>query len=100
MRRTLILSTVIALVVSACASSPSIWGVAPTPTPNNGLNVNPPPFDPFTVNDSLTIFPTSTIPPEIATELAYTPTSTPVEMPPLVAPTYTPSLDTAPYLYY
>ncbi len=99
MQRILIILTTIALTVSACSSSPSIWGVAQTPTPNL-LDANPPPFDPFTVNDSPIIFPTSTIPPEIATELAYTPTSTPVEMPPLMEPTYTPSLDTAPYLYY
>jgi LasA protease len=98
MRRILIIPTIIALIVSACSSSPSIWGVAQTPTPN--LVGNPPALDPFTVNDSPIIFPTSTIPPEIATELAYTPTSTPVEMPPLTEPTYTPSLDTAPYLYY
>jgi LasA protease len=100
MRPLLLISLVISLTVSACASSPSLWGVAQTPTPNSPLDVNPVAVDPFTVNDSLTIFPTSTIPPEIATELASTPTSTPVDMPPLINPTFTPALDTAPYLYY
>jgi len=99
MQRIFIVLLAISLIFTACSPSPSIWGVAETPTPN--LLIPDPPFlDPFVVNDSQIIFPTSTIPPEIATELAYTPTSTPVDMPPLIAPTYTPSLDTAPYLYY
>ncbi len=99
MQRILIVLIVFSLTISACASSPSIWGVPETPTANS-TNPAPPPFDPFVVNDSQIVFPTSTIPPEIATELAYTPTVTPVDMPPLINPTYTPALDTAPFLYY
>ncbi|MFN8413642.1 MAG: peptidoglycan DD-metalloendopeptidase family protein [Anaerolineales bacterium] len=99
MQRIIITVVIIALTISACASpSASIWGVAETPTPSSNLVA--PPVDPFTVQDSAIVFPTSTIPPAIATELAYTPTVTPVDMPPLVVPTYTPSLDTAPFLYY
>jgi murein DD-endopeptidase MepM/ murein hydrolase activator NlpD len=100
MQRILIILSIFALTISACASSPSIWGVPETPTPNGEIPYPPPPYDPFTVNDSQIIFPTSTTPPEIATQLAYTPTSTPVEMPPLAQATATPSLDTAPFLYY
>jgi len=99
MQRILIVLIVFSLTIPACASSPSIWGVPETPTPNS-TNPVPPPFDPFVVNDSQIIFPTSTIPPEIATQLAYTATVTPVDMPPLINPTYTPALDTAPFLYY
>jgi LasA protease len=99
MKRVLIILTLITFGASACGSTPSIWGVPDTPTPSTS-NPSPPPYDPFTVNDSQIIFPTSTIPPAIATELAYTPTATPLNMPPLVEPTFTPSLDTAPFLYY
>lgn len=99
MQRIFIIIAIIALTISACASpSSSIWGVPETPTPS--VNQYPPPIDPFTVQDSAIIFPTSTIPPAIATQLAYTPTVTPVNMPPLIVPTYTPALDTAPFLYY
>jgi murein DD-endopeptidase MepM/ murein hydrolase activator NlpD len=99
MQRIFIVLLFFALTSAACSPTPSIWGVAETPTPNQ-LIPDPPVFDPFLVNDSQIIFPTSTMPPEVATQQAYTPTSTPVDMPPLIAPTYTPSLDTAPYLYY
>ena len=99
MRRILIVLIICWLTISACASTPPIWGVQETPTPNSP-ELAPPPFDPFVVNDSQIIFPTSTIPPEIATQLASTPTVTPVDMPPLINPTYTPALDSAPFLYY
>jgi LasA protease len=86
--------------ISACLSpSPSIWGVPETPTPSF-VDANPPLFDPFVVSDDPDIFPTSTTVPAIATQMAYTPTVTPVDMPPLINPTFTPALDTAPYLYY
>ena len=99
MQRILIVFLAISLIISGCAPSPSIWGVPETPTPSS-LDAYPPPFDPFVVHDSAIIFPTSTIPPAIATQQSYTATVTPVDMPPLIEPTYTPSLDTAPYLYY
>src|SRR3990172_5602105 len=99
MRQIPVILIVMSLSVSACGSSPSIWGIPETPTPRLP-DPFPPLYDPFAINDSQIIFPTSTIPPAIATELAYTPTVTPVDMPPLIDPTYTASLDTAPYLYY
>lgn len=95
----IIILLVITLTVTACTSSPSIWGVPETPTPNWSIQ-SLPLLDPFAINDSQIVFPTSTIPPAIATELAITPSPTPVNMPPLIDPTYTPSLDSAPYLYY
>src|SRR5262249_50827420 len=94
-----ILLAVIFLITSCASPSTSIWGVAETPTPSF-VDANPPLFDPFVVSDDPHIFPTSTTAPAIATQLAYTPTVTPVDMPPLVNPTFTPALDSAPYLYY
>src|SRR5690242_1215014 len=91
---------VVIFSITACLSpSPSIWGVPETPTPSF-LDASPSPFDPFVVSDDPGIFPTSTTVPAIATQQAYTPTATPVDMPPLINPTFTPALDTAPYLYY
>jgi murein DD-endopeptidase MepM/ murein hydrolase activator NlpD len=99
MQRTIIFLVITGLTLSACSSpSASIWGVPETPTPAN--NSYPHPLDPFAVSDSPNIFPTSTLPPAIETELAATPTVTPVDMPPLINPTYTPALDSAPFLYY
>jgi LasA protease len=95
-----IILLVVIFLMSACLSpSSSIWGVPKTPTPSF-VDANPPLFDPFVISDDPDIFPTSTIAPAIATQMAYTPTVTPVDMPPLVNPTFTPALDTAPYLYY
>jgi LasA protease len=95
-----IILLVVIFLMSACLSpSRSIWGVPKTPTPSF-VDANPPLFDPFVISDDPDIFPTSTIAPAIATQMAYTPTVTPVDMPPLVNPTFTPALDTAPYLYY
>lgn len=101
MQRTIaIIVLVISISIAACAApSASIWGIPETPTPSF-VDVNPLPFDPFVVSDNPNIFPTSTTAPSIATQLAFTPTVTPVDMPPLVNPTFTPALDTAPYLYY
>jgi LasA protease len=95
-----IILLVVIFTMSACLSpSRSIWGVPKTPTPSF-VDANPPLFDPFVISDDPDIFPTSTIAPAIATQMAYTPTVTPVDMPPLINPTFTPALDTAPYLYY
>jgi LasA protease len=91
----------LSLTVSACASTPSIWGVPPTPTANAATQ-DPALFDPFAVQDIPIIFPTSTTPPSIATEAgkATTPTPTPDGKNPIVQPTYTASIDAAPFLYY
>ena len=101
MYRTLSFLAVISLTLSACGSSPSIWGVPPTPTANI-INPYPALFDPFAVQDDYIIFPTSTISPQIQTEMFYTPTAaaTPNGADPVIVPTYTPSYDSAPFLYY
>jgi len=92
----------LSMAVSSCtAASPSIWGIQPTPTPDLS-NPDPPPIDPFAVQDDPFIFPTSTTAPFIATETSYTPTpfSTPDGSSPIIEPTYTASVDAAPFLYY
>ncbi len=92
----------ISLALTACsAPSPSIWGVPLTPTADL-LNPYPPPIDPFAIQDDPVIFPTSTTPPSIETETSYTPTpfSTPNGSSPTIEPTYTASVDSAPFLYY
>ncbi len=97
--------TALSLTLSACASSPSIWGIQPTPT-TDGLTLDatqtPPPFDPFAVQDDPIIFPTSTTPPSIATNasIALTPNPTTDSTAPTVEPSRTPIIDAAPYLYY
>jgi LasA protease len=92
---------ILSLTLSACASPPPIWGVPPTPTAD-GLTQGPPPFDPFAVQDNPIISFTSTTPPSIATQpaAATTQTPTPESVNPVIEPTYTPSTDTAHFLYY
>ncbi len=102
MYRTPAILIVLSLILSACApSSPSIWGVPQTPTPNISSSDSLP-IDPFALQDNQIIFPTSTIPPSIETENAYTPTPTitPNSSTPVIEPTYTLSYDAAPFLYY
>ncbi|MBK7317832.1 LysM peptidoglycan-binding domain-containing protein [Candidatus Villigracilis affinis] len=102
MYRPLAILIILSLILSACiSSSPSIWGVPQTPTPNT-LDQFSLPIDPFAVQDNPIIFPTSTIPPSIATENAYTPTLTitPNSSTPVIEPTYTLAYDAAPFLYY
>ena len=102
MYRILVLIVILSLLLSACASTPSIWGVAPTPTAGTATQ-EPPLFDPFAVQDDPIIFPTSTTPPSIATNAsseALTPISTPDGAKPVIQPTFTPSIDAAPFLYY
>ena len=100
---------VLSLSLSACAASPSIWGVPQTPTANGALIIppsqTPPPLDPFAVQDEPIIFPTSTTPPAIATNavIALTPQSTTSSIETINTPTPTLSIDTsdaAPFLYY
>ena len=99
MYRTFSILAAIALTLSACVPSPSIWGIPQTPTAEI-TNPNPPPFDPFAVQDDPIIFPTSTTSPQIETENAYTATPTPNGASPVISSTYTPSYDSAPFLYY
>jgi hypothetical protein len=101
MNRTFTLFIIFSLTLSACGTSPSIWGVPPTPTAEF-LNPIASLIDPFAVQDDPIIFPTSTTPPLIETEAAYTPTAeqTPDGASPIIVPTYTPSYDSAPFLYY
>ncbi|MBI3161935.1 MAG: M23 family metallopeptidase [Chloroflexi bacterium] len=101
MKRIFVIPIIFSLTISACGSTPSIWGIPQTPTPNlTTENPRPDPIDPFAVSDDPIIFPTSTIPPFIATELSYTSTPTPDGAAPIILPTYTLSYDGAPFLYY
>ena len=102
MHRIFALIVILSLTLSACASTPSIWGVLPTPTAGIATQ-EAPLFDPFAVQDDPIIFPTSTTPPSIATNAsseALTPISTPDGAKPVIQPTFTPSIDAAPFLYY
>jgi murein DD-endopeptidase MepM/ murein hydrolase activator NlpD len=98
--RTLVILIVLSLILSACAPSPSpLWGVPQTPTPNIS-DPSTQPLDPFAVQDNPIVFPTSTTPPLLETEAAYTPTPTPDGAKVTLEPTLTPSYDAAPFLYY
>ncbi|NOT03951.1 MAG: LysM peptidoglycan-binding domain-containing M23 family metallopeptidase [Anaerolineales bacterium] len=101
MHRIFALIVTLSLTLSACASTPPIWGVQPTPTAGIATQ-EPPLFDPFAVQDDPIIFPTSTTPPSIATNAseALTPIPTPDGAKPVIQPTFTPSIDAAPFLYY
>lgn len=104
MQRTFIVLLLIAITSSACVSSPSLWGVAPTPTPDQPIPTSPPVLDPFALVDDPIVFPTSTTPPSIATNsaLALTPNPTTENTPSaLLASTPTPDMsDKSPFLYY
>lgn len=80
------------MILSACGTSPSIWGTAGTPTPNSA-NPHPLPADPIPGQPKTVIPPTSTLP--APAEAAHTPT--PADPP---EPTYTPAYGSAPFLYY
>ncbi len=101
MHRIFALIVTLSLTLSACASTPPIWGVQPTPTAGIATQ-EPPLFDPFAVQDDPIIFPTSTTPPSIATNAseALTPIPKPDGAKPVIQPTFTPSIDAAPFLYY
>jgi LasA protease len=94
MHRIFVIIAIMSLTLSACGSSPSIWGVPQTPTPDLPIPV-PPLIDPFAIQDDPIIFPTSTPPSPGAME-----TPTPDGTTLVIEPTYTPSYDTAPFLYY
>ncbi|MFM8425027.1 MAG: LysM peptidoglycan-binding domain-containing protein, partial [Chloroflexota bacterium] len=101
MQRTLAVLITISMTISACGTSPSIWGVASTPTPYSSQTT--PLTDPFAGQGDPIIFPTSTTPPFIETENALTPAPQPAtekvtEQTPSV--TVAPLNDAAPFLYY
>jgi len=99
MYRTLIILTVLSLSISACASPPPpLWGTPQTPTPNHPEQL----IDPFAQHDSPIVFPTSTTPPSLQTEAAYTSAPAPTldANGAYIAPTLTPSYDAVPFLYY
>ncbi len=97
MHRIIVFLAIIPLTLSACGASPSIWGIAPTPTPNS-TTLATTLIDPFAVQDDPIIFPTSTPPSANTTTTPNTPT--PDGAAPIIMPTYTPSTDAAPFLYY
>lgn len=99
MRRTFAIITAFSLTISACGTSPSIWGIQSTPTAD-ASNVEAPLFDPFLIQDSPIIFPTSTIPPFIETQSAYTPTPQAPESSSDEPVAVQPASETAPFLYY
>lgn len=101
MQRILAVTIAVSLTISACGTSPSIWGVASTPTPY--ATQTTPQADPFAGQSDPIIFPTSTIPPFIETNNAVTPEPSPTNNPKTPeAPTQTPAPlnDAAPFLYY
>ena len=97
MHRIFALIVILSLTLSACASTPSIWGVPPTPTAGIATQ-EAPLFDPFAVQDDPIIFPTSTPPALLVADNTNTPT--PDGAAPVIEPTYTASAEAAPYLYY
>lgn len=91
----------VSLTISACETSPSLWGVPYTPTPYNSQAA--PPADPFAGAADPIIFPTSTLPPFIATGDALTPETATTQSSttnPQITVTPPPLNDAAPFLYY
>lgn len=100
MPRILAIFIVITLTLAACSTSPSIWGVAYTPTPSFAMEATPLPYDPIAVQNDPIIFPTSTTPPFLVTESAAEQTP-PTIVPAEVEATSTQIVnDAAPFLYY
>ncbi len=97
MPRAFILTIIFSLTLSACGHS-SVWGIAPTPTPQSNIPQTPL-TDPLAGANDPIIFPTSTTPPQFETQAAYTPTPQIISFE--ITPTHTPALnDAAPFLYY
>ena len=90
----------ISMMIAACGTTPSLWGVVPTPT--LPVPQAAPPTDPFAGSGDPIIFPTSTIPPFIETQSAITPSPQPTEKVTSKTPSVTPApvTDDAPLLYY
>jgi len=97
MNRTFVIFVLLALTLSACGSSPSLWGIPLTPTPDS-TNPVAPLFDPFAVQDDPINISTSTPSPLVEAGASQVPP--PDDAYPLITPTYTPSYDSAPFLYY
>ncbi|HMZ08117.1 MAG TPA: LysM peptidoglycan-binding domain-containing M23 family metallopeptidase [Anaerolineales bacterium] len=102
MPRTIAILIILSLTISACGSSPSLWGVASTPTVAPSQST--PLTDPFAGQTDPIIFPTSTNPPFIETQAAATPQAVETESTPSVrieaTPSQAPLNDAAPFLYY
>lgn len=80
-------------ILSACGAPPSLWGVAPTPTPQEISQT--PRIDPFAIQDDPIHIATSTRPVlPLGTE-----TPTPDGTTPVIQPTFPPSVELAPFLY-
>lgn len=99
MPRFLAVLIVVSMTISACATSPSLWGVASTPT--SAASQATPQIDPFAGQTEPIIFPTSTVPPFIETQNAFTPEATQIaDETQEPTPTAPPLNDAAPFLYY
>jgi hypothetical protein len=97
-KRAIVLLYITSLILSACVSSPPIWGVVQTPTPPS-FNPLPLQTNPVAVSVDPSPTPGSTNLPGITTEDPPFLTPTPPAGP-FSEPTYTPTFDTAPVLYY
>ncbi len=103
MQRLLIVALITVIVTSGCGQTPSLWGVAQTPTPP-GIESAAHLVDPFNMQDHPSLFPTATAAAAVPViEIPITPTlaiPTPNGINPVFAATLTPSYDTPPFLYY
>ncbi len=99
MHRAFVIIDILSLTLSACGSTPSIWGILPTPTADS-LIQEPLLPDPIPAQYDPVISPTSTVPPNIIinTPAVITSTSAPNGSTPTA--TRTAAMDAAPYLYY
>ncbi len=100
MKRLFAVLVISSWMMSACGASPSLWGVAPTPTSFSSHAAAP--TDPFAGSADPIIFPTSTIPPFIKTGNAATPSPQPTGKAASNPASATPApvSDEAPLLYY
>jgi len=97
-KRAIVLLLITSLAFTACVSSPTIWGVAQTPTPYS-FNPFTPQTDPTPASDFAGSISTPTNPSFLITEEPTFNTPTPPSNS-LIESTYTPTFDTAPILYY
>ncbi|MBI3166695.1 MAG: hypothetical protein HYZ24_18575, partial [Chloroflexi bacterium] len=100
MKRLFAILVTSAWMISACGTSPSLWGIAPTPTSFAPQTAAP--TDPFAGSADPIIFPTSTTPPFIETGNAVTPSPQPTQRAATesASPPPAPVTDDAPLLYY
>lgn len=97
MNRAFVILIILSMTLSACGPTLSIWGIVQTPTPDSTTLASLL-FDPFIVQDEPIIFPTST--PVLPAEAGTSQPPTPDGASPPIVPTYTPSGDSVPFLYY